>query len=197
MYGQPVGNKAVQEVFSAKGYYECDLAAVVTNSSFTKSAMQLASSLDVHLLHDSEIEGFVSAYDSDISSEEYPDTRSNQSDYRKTISSYLNDHGWNTNYDESDSFNRGKYNEYLLASKGNYMLLLVCLDYSESPVTRSELGYSLPILQSALNDAQGDSSGVVISKSGFMTDALELANDFDGISLLESDGLESLEIIRA
>ena len=59
LYSQPVGNKAVQEVYSAKQYYKGDLAIVVTNADFTKSARQLASSCDVALLHYLELNNFI------------------------------------------------------------------------------------------------------------------------------------------
>jgi hypothetical protein len=58
LYSQPVGNKAVQEVHAAKGYYEADIAIVVTNASYTKSARQLSDSLDIYLLHDEELSMF-------------------------------------------------------------------------------------------------------------------------------------------
>jgi HJR/Mrr/RecB family endonuclease len=45
-----VGNKAVQEIVSGKLFYKADHALVVSDSRFTKSARQLASSLDVHLV---------------------------------------------------------------------------------------------------------------------------------------------------
>jgi len=41
-YKNKVGNKAVQEVVSAKPYYRADKAMVVTNSYFTKNAINLA-----------------------------------------------------------------------------------------------------------------------------------------------------------
>jgi len=56
LYGSPVGNKAVQEVIAAKSYYGADQAWVVTNSSYTKSAKQLASVSNVRVLHYSELE---------------------------------------------------------------------------------------------------------------------------------------------
>ena len=37
-YTSPVSNKAVQEAFAGAKYYGCDVAAVMTNSTFTKSA---------------------------------------------------------------------------------------------------------------------------------------------------------------
>lgn len=56
LYGLPVGNKAVQEVFAAKQHIDADYAMVVTNSSFTKSAKELANTTGVMLLHHSELE---------------------------------------------------------------------------------------------------------------------------------------------
>jgi len=56
LYTGPVGNKAVQEVFAAKGYYDANVAAVVTNQTYTKSAKKLAHKLGVLLLHHDELE---------------------------------------------------------------------------------------------------------------------------------------------
>lgn len=56
LYSGPIGNKAVQEVVAAKGYYDADVAAVVANQSYTKSAKKLARKLDVLLLHHDELE---------------------------------------------------------------------------------------------------------------------------------------------
>lgn len=55
MYSSPVGNKAVQEAHAGKGFMGAAIAAVVTNSSYTESARQLAASLDVLLLHHDEL----------------------------------------------------------------------------------------------------------------------------------------------
>lgn len=41
-YAKPVGNQAVQEVESGRQYYHCDIGVVVTNITFTKSAVALA-----------------------------------------------------------------------------------------------------------------------------------------------------------
>lgn len=54
-YNHPVGNKAVQEAHAAKGFYLGDHAAVVTNSTFTKSALQLAESLEVFTIHHEQL----------------------------------------------------------------------------------------------------------------------------------------------
>ncbi len=48
-YNGKVPNKAIQEVVAAKNYYNADKAMVVTNSSFTKSAIELALRNDVEL----------------------------------------------------------------------------------------------------------------------------------------------------
>jgi restriction system protein len=54
-FGNPVGNKAVQEAHAAAGYSDADYAAVVSNRDFTNAAEQLARKLGVLLLHHSEL----------------------------------------------------------------------------------------------------------------------------------------------
>lgn len=41
-YSQPVGNKAVQEIFAGKQFYHCHIGIVMTNNYFTQSAKELA-----------------------------------------------------------------------------------------------------------------------------------------------------------
>ncbi|MBO5999948.1 MAG: restriction endonuclease [Lachnospiraceae bacterium] len=48
-YNYPVGNKAVQEAYAGCGYYDCDVPVVMTNSTFTVSARELADQLGVEL----------------------------------------------------------------------------------------------------------------------------------------------------
>lgn len=55
LYSSPVGNKAVQEAHAGKGFIQADAAIVVTNNTFTPSARELASSLDVKLLHHDDL----------------------------------------------------------------------------------------------------------------------------------------------
>jgi hypothetical protein len=50
LYQEPVGNKAVQEAFAGMAHYRCDRCAVITNSSFTKSAKELAVSTGCKLI---------------------------------------------------------------------------------------------------------------------------------------------------
>ena len=49
LYSKSVGIKAVQEVFAAMQYYECQAAAVATNNRFSKNAVNLANSTGVQL----------------------------------------------------------------------------------------------------------------------------------------------------
>ena len=48
-YASKVGNAAVQQVYAGKAIYGCDVAVVVTNSSFTDQAKQDACALGVEL----------------------------------------------------------------------------------------------------------------------------------------------------
>lgn len=42
-YSSDIGNRAVQEVFAGKSYYQCHVGVVLTNRYFTKSAIELAN----------------------------------------------------------------------------------------------------------------------------------------------------------
>jgi hypothetical protein len=55
-YSNPVGNKAVQEVFSAIAYYNAHKGMVVTNNTFTSSAIALAEVNDITLIDGEELE---------------------------------------------------------------------------------------------------------------------------------------------
>lgn len=48
-YQKPVGNKAVQEAYAGMQYYDCDKGMVMTNSTFTKGAVELAERTGVAL----------------------------------------------------------------------------------------------------------------------------------------------------
>lgn len=49
LYSSRVGNSAVQEAYSGKDFYKCQIGAVLTNNEFTDSAKELADSLGVLL----------------------------------------------------------------------------------------------------------------------------------------------------
>ncbi len=48
-YKGNVGNRAVQMILGAKRYYDCDEAWIVSNSFYTKAAIQMAVKTDVRL----------------------------------------------------------------------------------------------------------------------------------------------------
>ena len=48
-YHSDIGNKAVQEVYAGKNFYNCDVGVVMTNRYFTKSAIELAKKNRIHL----------------------------------------------------------------------------------------------------------------------------------------------------
>lgn len=58
-YATPVGFASVQQAFTGKAIYDCDSAFVISNATFTPSAIKAAEQLGVHLTHHSNIEGAV------------------------------------------------------------------------------------------------------------------------------------------
>jgi hypothetical protein len=65
-YSGSVGNAAVQEAISAKRFYACDEAMVVTNSYFTKSAHDLAEATAVRLVGRRELQVYLDDYNQRI-----------------------------------------------------------------------------------------------------------------------------------
>jgi restriction system protein len=61
-YAGSVGNSAVQQAISAKAFYGCDEAMVVTNSYYTKSAKELASSAGVRLIDREGLQSYLDDY---------------------------------------------------------------------------------------------------------------------------------------
>ena len=55
LYSKPVGNKAVQEIAAGKIHQQAVYGAVVTNSTFTSSAKQPASTTGIRLLHHTDL----------------------------------------------------------------------------------------------------------------------------------------------
>lgn len=55
LYSSAVGNKAVQEAFSGAAHYDADAAAVISNSTYTSSAEDLASTTGVKLFSQYDI----------------------------------------------------------------------------------------------------------------------------------------------
>lgn len=48
-YKSSVGVKAIQEAYAGASYYGCNVAAVITNSYFTKAAIEMANNISVEL----------------------------------------------------------------------------------------------------------------------------------------------------
>ena len=58
-YANKVSNKAVQEVVAGQRIYNCSASAVITNSSFTESAFELAAANRCVLIYDENFPDFV------------------------------------------------------------------------------------------------------------------------------------------
>ncbi|QKZ04851.1 restriction endonuclease [Pseudomonas eucalypticola] len=61
-YTGAVGNAAVQQAISAKAFYGCDEAMVVTNSYYTKSAKELATTAGVRLIDREGLQSYLDDY---------------------------------------------------------------------------------------------------------------------------------------
>ena len=59
-YTAPVGNAAIREAFAGMMHYKAQEAWVITTSSFTKSAVELAKSTGVRLIDRNELEDWLS-----------------------------------------------------------------------------------------------------------------------------------------
>lgn len=59
-YQGTVGNKAIQEVISAKILYKCDIAMVITNSFYTTNAIKTANASGVILVDRNGLEKILS-----------------------------------------------------------------------------------------------------------------------------------------
>lgn len=61
-YQGSVGISAVQEAKSGSNYYNCDVAVVLTNSTFTKAAVELAQKTNVKLWDRSKLEELIKVF---------------------------------------------------------------------------------------------------------------------------------------
>lgn len=80
-YSQPVGNKAIQEVFTGKNYYHAHIGVIVTNNTFTQSAINQAKSVGIilwdgsylnKLIHENNIDNFDNKPKEKSSIQKYP-----------------------------------------------------------------------------------------------------------------------------
>lgn len=58
-YSSNIGNKAVQEAYMGKSFYDCDIAVVLTNSFFTSSAKEEAQKTRVRLWDRNKLEELI------------------------------------------------------------------------------------------------------------------------------------------
>ena len=61
-YNSPLGNSCVQEAYSGKTYYNCHIAVVITNSTFTKNAKELADKNGVFLWDRNTLKNMITIY---------------------------------------------------------------------------------------------------------------------------------------
>ncbi len=54
-YNNKVGTHAVQEIYTAREYYKCGIAMLITNSSFTNQAIDIAKRLNVLIIDRDEL----------------------------------------------------------------------------------------------------------------------------------------------
>jgi restriction system protein len=73
-YSKPVGNKAVQEALSGMMFYKTQEAWVVSTSSFTKAAVELANGTGVRLVDGLELGGWIKGITTHTSSGGPPET---------------------------------------------------------------------------------------------------------------------------
>ncbi|MBL4763861.1 MAG: restriction endonuclease [Colwellia sp.] len=206
LYGQPVGNKAVQEVYSAKGFYGCDVAIVVTNSSFTKSAMQLASSLDVHLLHDSELPDFSLKCEQSVSPEsvyvyvtEDHDTfdgfPANETNFVENVAEELNELDWEVPYDEDDTLDGfGNFNKLITANKNGFKLLGHCIHYEKYEIHINEVKDFCEFFIRNKKEYDLD-IGIIVLKNNVSKELSEEFNKLNGIEKIYLISLNSISQI--
>ncbi len=58
-YAGSVGNDAVQQVYTGMKYYDCNACAVITNSSFTPQAYEIARKVNCSLVAENELSSFL------------------------------------------------------------------------------------------------------------------------------------------
>jgi restriction system protein len=61
-YRENVSNKAVQEVVASQAFHKCTSCSVVTNSYFTKSAMELGNANGIKLVDREELKVLIDKY---------------------------------------------------------------------------------------------------------------------------------------
>lgn len=178
LYSQPVGNSAVQEIYSAKGFERADIAIVVTNNSFTKSAKQLANSLQVILLHHNQIGQFSEDtlgddFDHYDESTSPPLKTRNTINICRIIAESLHDSEWITSYDPEDV--RDHDDSTIIAlSPSQQKIVINCTHWDSHPVDAEHVRHELQNFIELIDQLETDHL-VITSSTGFTPQAELLA----------------------
>ncbi len=182
LYSQPVGNSAVQEIHAAKGFERADIAAVVTNTSFTKSAKQLATALNVHLLHHDQLGEFAeNLLDHQYTDDEPDPERKNTINICEIIAENLENMGWETSYDPEDPLN-GDSSTILLYTE-TQKITVSCTAWESLPVQAEDIQLELKVFNNLKDEFEIDHL-VITSATGFSQEAINLAHKYNQVLTL-------------
>lgn len=188
LYSQPVGNKAVQEVHAGLGFMRATHAAVVTNSSYTKSARQLAQQLGVILIHHDQLQelsktllggNFIVA--EPCGDDEFQD---NQCFITKIISDELTSNGLDTHFEEGDY---SPEDSLLGVWAGDAYFVFYCTDYLR-PITAVEMNHIIQTIDGLSNVT----ASFITATHGATTDALGLLDNIEGTFLIANSDIEHI-----
>lgn len=198
LYSQPVGNSSVQQVYSATGYVRGNISAVVTNSTYTKSARQLAESLGVHLLHHSELSSFTKKIFPEMDQSPLIDKTDadgkNVYDFRKVVAAILNARGVEVIYgisddsDETQEINGERLTTYFNGEN----VQVFCMAKKEGAITLGNVAEKYKTF-SSLKEEFDFSCMLMISTTGFSEEAYEYAGHRNNdLSLSDYSNLNKL-----
>tara|TARA_B100000446_G_scaffold184352_1_gene206263 strand:- start:120846 stop:122183 length:1338 start_codon:yes stop_codon:yes gene_type:complete len=191
LYSQPVGNKAVQEIHAGMGYENAIHAAVITNTSYTKSAKQLARSLGVLLCHHDQLgeltQQLLGKTPHSDESEEI-DFQDNQSFITKRVSLLLESQEWLTSFDEDEA---AVEDNIVFAEAGDNRFYLYCTDFVK-PVSLIEMRF---IVESFSKVSDDFAFLIITATNGLSEQAEAYLDKFEGCHHLNNDSVENLDNI--
>jgi predicted GNAT superfamily acetyltransferase len=197
LYSQPVGNKAVQEAHAAKGFEQAGEAYVVTNSSYTRSAQQLASSLGVTLLHHSQIEEYFGDPESqDNGFSNVPVDQKEFAIFLKHLFCEIEDAGWEIDKENlSDIESAYEEGELVFLNRDEEETVLL---YIRSP-TEAELDEAFAELTIEMEDDEEspfESIKIYIVFNGYQTKAQKMLQGFNTYIFNHNQIEEALAILK-
>lgn len=175
-YSRPVGNRAVQEVYSGKNFYNCNVGVVITNSSYTASAKELAKKNGIWLwdrkkmMELMQLEGYKQKNfirnnqpDTDTSSEREDGKRQ---EFQQYCIELLSQSGFLWIYPPSN----GKTNKINLVAQKGILKYVVRCEYSGCEVQEQVIFETVEGKRACKCDC-----GIVITNNSFAIEAKELA----------------------